>query len=32
MQFEKILESGVNGKAPVIKLNSGYDIPMVGTW
>lgn len=30
MQFEKILESGVNGKAPVIKLNSGYDIPMVG--
>lgn len=30
MVFEKILETGVNGKAPVIKLNSGYDMPVVG--
>ncbi len=30
MEFEKILETGVNGKAPVIKLNSGYDMPIVG--
>lgn len=30
MEFEKILETGVNGKAPVIKLNSGYDMPVVG--
>lgn len=30
MEFEKILKLGVNGKAPFIKLNSGYDIPVVG--
>ena len=30
MEFEKILETGVDGKAPVIKLNSGHDMPVVG--
>lgn len=30
MGFEMILERGVNGRAPVAKLNSGYDIPVVG--
>ena len=29
MEFEKILKMGVNGKAPVIKLDSGYDMPVV---
>lgn len=30
MKFEKILETGINGKAPVIRLGSGYDMPVVG--
>ena len=29
-QIEKVLASGINGKAPVITLSSGYDMPMVG--
>lgn len=29
-QIGKVLASGINGKAPVIKLSSGYDMPMVG--
>lgn len=30
MGFEILLEKGANGKAPVVKLNSGYDMPVVG--
>lgn len=30
MKFEKILETGINGKAPVMRLGSGYDMPVVG--
>lgn len=26
------LKSGANGKAPVIKLNNGYDMPVVGIY
>lgn len=29
-QIEKVLASGRNGKAPVITLSSGYDMPVVG--
>lgn len=30
MKLEKILETGINGKAPVIRLGSGYDMLVVG--
>ena len=29
-QIEKVLASGRNGKAPVVTLSSGYDMPVVG--